>query len=137
MQATLSVAIITLNEEDNLPRTLASVRFAQEVVVLDEHGRDVRHRGRLQHQYRQTGIRPALRKWLVCYKGEIWPTNADRMVKHIRARFNLAHDVLRHSFFSYVVGAEKSVERAALEGGNTESGQCAAAVGGAEGQGRG
>jgi hypothetical protein len=28
---------------------------------------------------------------------------------------------LRHSFFSYVVGAEKSVERAALEGGNTES----------------
>jgi hypothetical protein len=28
---------------------------------------------------------------------------------------------LRHSFFSYVVAAEKSVERAALEGGNTES----------------
>jgi len=47
--------------------------------------------------------------------------DADRMTKHIRARFNLAHDVLRHSFFSYVVGAEKSVERAALEGGNTES----------------
>ena len=54
------------------------------------------------------------------FDGEIWPTNADRMVKHIRARFDLAHDVLRHSFFSYVVGAEKSVERAALEGGNTE-----------------
>lgn len=28
---------------------------------------------------------------------------------------------MRHSFFSYVVGAEKSVERAVLEGGNTES----------------
>ena len=41
--------------------------------------------------------------------------------KHIRACFALGHDVLRHSFFSYVVGAEKSVERAALEGGNPES----------------
>ncbi len=73
------------------------------------------------HQYRQTTIRPALHQWLTRFEGEIWPTNADRMVKHIRARFDLAHDVLRHSFFSYVVGAEKSVERAALEGGNTES----------------
>ena len=48
-------------------------------------------------------------------------TNADCMVKHIRSRFALAHDVLRHSFFSYLVGTEGSVERAALEGGNTES----------------
>jgi len=31
----LSVAIITLNEEANLARTLASVRFADEVIVLD------------------------------------------------------------------------------------------------------
>ena len=73
------------------------------------------------HQYRQTTIRPALHQWLTRFDGDIWPTNADRMTKHIRARFDLAHDVLRHSFFSYVVGAEKSVERAALEGGNTES----------------
>ena len=73
------------------------------------------------HQYRQTTIRPALHKWLTRFEGEIWPTNADRMVKHIRARFALAHDVLRHSFFSYLVSAEGSVERAALEGGNTES----------------
>ena len=73
------------------------------------------------HQYRQTAIRPALHQWLTRFDGDIWPTNVDRMVKHIRARFDLGHDVLRHSFFSYVVGAEGSVERAALEGGNTES----------------
>ena len=72
------------------------------------------------HQYRQTTIRPVLHQWLTRYESAIWPTNADRMLKHIRARFELAHDVLRHSFFSYLVGAEKSVERAALEGGNTE-----------------
>jgi glycosyltransferase involved in cell wall biosynthesis len=34
-RSTLSVAIITLNEEDNLARTLASVRFADEIVVVD------------------------------------------------------------------------------------------------------
>jgi len=40
MPSTLSVAIITLNEAANLPRTLASVRFAQEVVVLDSGSTD-------------------------------------------------------------------------------------------------
>jgi glycosyltransferase involved in cell wall biosynthesis len=35
MQQTLSVAIITKNEEANLARTLASVRFADQIVVLD------------------------------------------------------------------------------------------------------
>jgi hypothetical protein len=73
------------------------------------------------HQYRQTTIRPALHQWLTRFNGDVWPTNGERMVRHIRARFALQHDVLRHSFFSYVVGVEKSVERAALEGGNTES----------------
>ncbi|CAN5728462.1 glycosyltransferase family 2 protein [soil metagenome] len=40
MQSTLSVAIITLNEESNLPRTLASVRFAEEVIVIDSGSTD-------------------------------------------------------------------------------------------------
>jgi glycosyltransferase involved in cell wall biosynthesis len=37
---TLSVAIITKNEEENLPRTLASVQFADEIVVLDSSSTD-------------------------------------------------------------------------------------------------
>lgn len=73
------------------------------------------------HQYRQTTIRPSLHQWPTRFDGDIWPTNADRMVKHIRTRFALGHDVLLHSFFSHVAAAEKSVERAALEGGHTES----------------
>jgi glycosyltransferase involved in cell wall biosynthesis len=40
MRARLSVALITLNEEQNLPRTLASIRFADEVVVLDSGSTD-------------------------------------------------------------------------------------------------
>ena len=70
---------------------------------------------------RKRDLSPALHAWLTRYGGDIWPTNADRMAKHIRNRFALPHDVLRHSFFSYLVGSEGSVERAALEGGNTES----------------
>jgi glycosyltransferase involved in cell wall biosynthesis len=37
---TISVAIITKNEEANLARTLASVRFADEIVVLDSASTD-------------------------------------------------------------------------------------------------
>jgi glycosyltransferase involved in cell wall biosynthesis len=40
MQQTLSVAIIARNEEANLARTLASVRFADQVVVLDTGSTD-------------------------------------------------------------------------------------------------
>ncbi len=40
MQPMLSVAIITLNEEANLARTLASVRFADEIIVLDSGSTD-------------------------------------------------------------------------------------------------
>jgi len=58
-------------------------------------------------QYRQTKIRPALHQWLTRFEGDIWPTNADRMVKHIRAHFDLAHDVLRHPKIS-APGAPKS-----------------------------
>lgn len=39
-RATLSVAIITLNEEENLNRTLASVAWADEIVVLDSGSTD-------------------------------------------------------------------------------------------------
>ena len=37
---TLSVAMITMNEEANLPRTLDSVRFADELVIVDSFSTD-------------------------------------------------------------------------------------------------
>ena len=39
-RSTLSVAIITFNEANNLERTLASVRFADEIVVVDSGSTD-------------------------------------------------------------------------------------------------
>ena len=40
MPPLLSVAIITKNEEHNLPRTLASVRFADEIIIVDSASTD-------------------------------------------------------------------------------------------------
>ena len=40
MPQTLSVAIITLNEEKNIGRTLASVQFANEIIVVDSGSTD-------------------------------------------------------------------------------------------------
>ena len=37
---TLSVAMITMNEEQNLPRTLDSVRFADEIIIVDSFSTD-------------------------------------------------------------------------------------------------
>jgi glycosyltransferase involved in cell wall biosynthesis len=40
MQKTLSVAMIAMNEEANLPRTLESVRWADEIVIVDSGSTD-------------------------------------------------------------------------------------------------
>jgi len=72
-------------------------------------------------EYRQVTISPNLKAWLERSAPEILPTNHDRLVKAIRAEKKLTHDVLRHSFFSYHVGAFRSVGDAALQGGNSES----------------
>jgi glycosyltransferase involved in cell wall biosynthesis len=54
----LSVAIITLNEEQNLPRTLASVRWADEIVVVDSGSTD-----RTVEIARTFGARVIEREW--------------------------------------------------------------------------
>ena len=40
MRQTLSVAMIAMNEEANLPRTLESVRWADEIVIVDSGSKD-------------------------------------------------------------------------------------------------
>jgi glycosyltransferase involved in cell wall biosynthesis len=54
MRPTISVAIITLNEERNLPRTLASVQFADQIVVLDSGSTD--RTVELAHQFNATVV---------------------------------------------------------------------------------
>ncbi len=40
MRQTLSVAMIAMNEEANLPRTLETVRWADEIIVVDSGSKD-------------------------------------------------------------------------------------------------
>src|ERR1700678_3090962 len=40
MRQTLSVAMIAMNEEANLPRTLESVRWADEIILVDSGSAD-------------------------------------------------------------------------------------------------
>jgi len=54
----LSVAIVTLNEEENLVRTLASVRWADEIIVVDSGSTD-----RTVEIARNFGARVTVREW--------------------------------------------------------------------------
>src|ERR1039458_4747445 len=40
MRKTLSVAMIAMNEEANLPRTLESVKWADEIILVDSGSKD-------------------------------------------------------------------------------------------------
>jgi integrase len=70
---------------------------------------------------REIVIRPNLRAWLENTAAEILPTNHDRLVKHVRTKHGVGHDVLRHCFVSYHISAFRSVGDAAIESGNSEA----------------
>jgi hypothetical protein len=69
---------------------------------------------------RQVTIQPNLYVWLTRYGGELLPTNYHHDVRHIRRKFDLSHDVLRHTFISMHVMAFGSFAETAIESGNSE-----------------
>jgi len=72
-------------------------------------------------EYRQIKIQPNLATWLTAYPIGDWPESFDRHAKHIRSKFTIGHDALRHTFISQHVAAFGSIEQAALQAGNTEA----------------
>jgi hypothetical protein len=73
---------------------------------------------------RQVKIRPNLAAWLQRYPLEEYPitmTNMEALVMAVRKKFQLADDVLRHTWISAHVAKFKSLGEAALEAGNSES----------------
>jgi integrase len=57
---------------------------------------------------RQITIHDNLYQWLTQFGGDLLPVNHDRDLKHIRQKFGLSRDVLRHTFISMHIGAFKS-----------------------------
>jgi integrase len=73
---------------------------------------------------RNVTIQPNLAVWLRAYpldKHPIMPRGFRRMRLEFRKRFNLSHDILRHTFVSMFVAKFRSMGEAALQAGNSES----------------
>jgi hypothetical protein len=70
---------------------------------------------------RQITIHENLYQWLTRHGGDLLPINHDRDLKHVRQKFALSHDVLRHTYVSMHIAAFKSFADSALESGNSEA----------------
>ena len=73
---------------------------------------------------RNVTIQPNLGAWLRAYPLDlfpIWPCGFKRLRLEFRKRFQLGHDILRHTFISMFVGKFRSLGEAALQAGNSES----------------
>jgi len=73
---------------------------------------------------RRITIQPNLAAWLHAYPLKKFPIvvgNFKKRREKFRDRFNLSHDVLRHTFISMFVGKFRSIGEAAIQAGNSES----------------
>ena len=73
---------------------------------------------------RNVTIQPNLAAWLRAYplkEFPIIPANLQHVREKVVAKFNLTHDVMRHSYFSMFVAKFRSIGEAALQAGNSES----------------
>ena len=73
---------------------------------------------------RRITIQPNLAAWLRAYpltKLPIIVGNFKRRREKLRDRFNLSHDVLRHTYISMFVGKFRSIGEAAIQAGNSEA----------------
>lgn len=72
---------------------------------------------------RDVTLQPILLKWLRAYPIDRFPIicrNFEKLHVRTRKKFELGHDVLRHTFCSMLVGKFRSVADTALQAGNSE-----------------
>jgi glycosyltransferase involved in cell wall biosynthesis len=109
----LSAVIITLNEERNLPRCLGSVRWAEEIVVVDSFSTDrtVEIAGTfgarvVQHEYEgssravQRGIDAATREWIFVIDAdeEVTPELAQEISTVVERNPDAGFDIPRKAY---------------------------------------
>ena len=73
---------------------------------------------------RNVTIQPNLAAWLRAYplsRFPIIPKNATNLRRGIAKKFDLSHDIMRHTFISMHVAKYRSMGEAALQAGNSES----------------
>jgi hypothetical protein len=73
---------------------------------------------------RTIAIQPNLAAWLGAYpleKNPIIPANLQHLREKAVEKFDLTHDVMRHTYISMFVAKFRSIGEAALQAGNSES----------------
>jgi len=112
----LSVCIITYNEEENLPRCLASVPFADEIVVVDSYSTDrtveiATHAGcRVIMQeflgfvaQKNIAVRAASHPWVLCLDADEWlMPGAEDVIRQALATMQAdvaGYKLKRHTFY--------------------------------------
>ena len=77
------------------------------------------------NEKRTIKMHPNLKLWLKKYPLDEHPLipirNMEGLLREVRTKFGIGHDVLRHTFISMTVGAFRSVGDAALQAGNSEA----------------
>jgi integrase len=93
------------------------VRLAENVIGIDGEVSKVR-------EPRNVAIQPNLAAWLRAYpltEFPIIPPNLQHLRAEIAKKFDLWHDIMRHTFISMFVAKFRSLGEAALQAGNSES----------------
>ena len=93
------------------------VRLAENVIGIDGEVSKVR-------EPRNVAIQPNLAAWLRAYpltEFPIIPPNLQHLRAEIAKKFDLSHDIMRHTFISMFVAKFRSLGEAALQAGNSES----------------
>ena len=77
------------------------------------------------NEKRSIQIQPNLAQWLQRYPISEYPIIPSRRFRDmwvsVRKRFNLSHDVMRHTFITMLVAKFRSVGDASLQAGNSEA----------------
>ena len=93
------------------------VRLAENIISIDGEVSKVR-------EPRRVAIQPNLAAWLRTYpltEFPIIPPNLQHLRAEIAKRFDLSHDIMRHTFILMFVAKYRSLGEAALQAGNSES----------------
>jgi integrase len=95
----------------------AHVRLAEGLIRIDGEVSKVR-------EPRPITIQPNLAAWLRAYplkKFPIVPANLQHLREKAVEKFNLSHDIMRHTFISMHVAKFRSIGEAAIQAGNSEA----------------
>jgi integrase len=93
------------------------VRLTESIIRIDGEVSKIR-------EPRTITIQPNLAAWLRAYplyKNPIIPVNLQHLREKAVEKFNLTHDVMRHTYISMFVAKFRSIGEAALQAGNSES----------------